>query len=75
MNPEPHGYRGGKTLGPERLLSMKETAALIGVSHRKMWELLNRGELPAVRIGSRVLVDPRDLRDWIEGAKAKGPAR
>ncbi|MBL7141308.1 MAG: helix-turn-helix domain-containing protein [Planctomycetes bacterium] len=51
------------------LLNAKQTAAALGISPRKLWELTNRGEAPCVRIGRRVLYDPRDLAAWIDAQK------
>lgn len=36
---------------------------------------VDRGELPAVRFGHSVRIDPADLRDFIEQAKGRGSAR
>ena len=59
------GVAGGKVL----LLNAKDTAEALSIGLRKLWELTNRGEIPCVRIGRRVLYDPQDLRAWIEQQK------
>jgi excisionase family DNA binding protein len=52
-----------------RLLSRPETAELLGVSERTLFALTKRGDVPAVRIGGRVLYDPRDLVGFIDSRK------
>ena len=51
---------------PRLLLDAHETARALSVSQRTLWGLTNRGEIPCVRIGRRVLYDPRALQSWIE---------
>jgi len=55
------------------LLIAKEAAALLRISERKLWQLQNCGEVPAVRLGRAVRYDPADVRAWIE--TNKGPRR
>lgn len=48
------------------LLRPAETARLLAISPRKLWELTNQGALPALRIG-RCLRYSRDaLMAWVE---------
>lgn len=47
------------------LLSAKETAAMLGVSQRTLYNLTRAGKLPAVRIGRRVLYRPADVEAYI----------
>lgn len=54
---------------PPLLLRPSDAAHALAISPRKLWELTNRGELPAVRIGRAVRYDPCDLTAWIEAAK------
>lgn len=61
------------TITPPQLLRPSDAARVLAISPRKLWELTNRGELPAVRIGRAVRYDPCDLTAWIE--TAKGVAR
>lgn len=49
----------------EPLLSVDETAALLGVTRRQVYNLLRRG-LPATRVGSRIRVRPDELRAWLD---------
>ena len=56
----------------EGLLTYDEAAKMLGVSGRTVWTLGDRGELPAVRFGKSVRIDPTDLRAFIEQAKGRG---
>ena len=51
------------------LLSAKDAARALAISTRKLWELTNCRDIPSVRIGRRVLCDPRDLQAWIDKQK------
>jgi excisionase family DNA binding protein len=58
----------------EQLLTYKQAGALLGVTERTVWTLVDDGELPAVRFGRSVRIDPADLRAYIDRCKttAKG---
>ena len=43
----------------------KETAAALGISLPKFYELSNRADFPRVRIGRRVIVPVDSLRAWL----------
>ena len=45
---------------PEKLLTVREVADRLGVCRATMYAMVERGELPAVRIGAAVRVDPAD---------------
>jgi excisionase family DNA binding protein len=51
-------------------LSLNEAATYVGVSFNSMKRAVARGEIPSVRIGSRVLVPKRALENHIERALA-----
>lgn len=56
------------TTGPDRLtLTVEEAAATLGISRASAYEAVRRGEIPAIRIGRRVLV-PRVALDRLLGA-------
>ncbi len=53
-------------VGIERLtLDVKDAASAVGVSERKLRELIARGEFPVVRVGTRVLVVRTHLETWL----------
>ena len=48
------------------LLSAKQVAAKLRVQPWTIYELVKRGELPAVRIGKRILrFRPKAMADWV----------
>jgi excisionase family DNA binding protein len=48
-----------------QLLRAEEAAHLLGIGRTKIYEMIARGEIPALRIGRLVRV-PRDaLEEWI----------
>lgn len=46
-------------------LSANETALRIGISKSKALELIEQGEIPAIRIGRNWLVPDKALQDWL----------
>lgn len=50
----------------KRLLSAREAAVYLGVSHRTIWSWAQDGELPVTRLGRRVLFDRSRLDEIIE---------
>ncbi len=51
----------------ERLtINRREAAEMLGISERLLWTLTNAGEVPHLRLGSRVLYPVEALRQWIE---------
>ena len=54
----------------DKLLTVKDAATWLGVSEKTIWNYsAPRGPLPVVRIGSRTLIDPVDLRTFAEKMK------
>lgn len=53
----------------ERLLTYNQVGKLLGISSRTVWTFVDRGDLPAVRFGNSVRIDPTDLRTFIERSK------
>lgn len=50
-------------------LSVREAAEQLGVSRATVYGLINSGNLPSVKIGSRRLISREALREWL-GAQA-----
>lgn len=46
-------------------LSVNDAASALGVSPRTIWILVRNGSLPALRIGTRVLIPYNDLQDFV----------
>ena len=50
-----------------RLLSVKETAKILGVSERTLWSITTpRGTLACCKIGNRVMYSPKAIERFIE---------
>lgn len=56
------------------LLRPAEAAQAIGVSRSRMYELINSGEIPSVKVGRVKRVPVDKLREWIERNSGDGPA-
>ena len=60
----------------ERLLTYEQAGKVLGVTGRTVWTLVHRGNLPAVRFGRSVRIDPADMRAFIDRAKlGRGASR
>jgi excisionase family DNA binding protein len=57
----------------EPLLSIVGAASFLGISRRQVYTLLERGELPHVRVGQRTRFIPADLRSYLERHREAGP--
>ncbi len=53
----------------ECLLSYDDAGKMLGVTGRTVYSLVKSGELPAVRFGRSVRIDPADLREFIDKSK------
>jgi excisionase family DNA binding protein len=56
------------------LLRKPEAARLLGISPRKLDELLSTGKIPAIRFGRSVRISIADIEDFIEASRHRGPA-
>ena len=57
------------------LLSAREAAHRLRVSERTLWTLTQRGDVPHVRIGRRVLYRPATLNAWLATREQTGATR
>lgn len=63
------------SLSGDRLtMRVEEAAGLLGISRGLAYELVNRGELPALRLGRRLVVPISALEDLVAGVGKAGPA-
>jgi excisionase family DNA binding protein len=54
------------------LYTSPEISTLLGIGRTKLYELINTGDLPVVRIGRSVRIYRPELEEWLEGiANAK----
>ena len=57
--------------GTERLaVSVEEAASLLGISRAFAYELVARSELPALRLGRRIVIPRRAVEAMVEQASA-----
>ena len=60
------------TIAP-RLLNVKEAAAYLAISERKLWSITKAETIPAVRMSPRLVrYDRQDLDEFIQRAKTGG---
>lgn len=70
MNIHPNSNRqSNESTTNQGLLTYCEAARRLGCSERTVWELVRRGELPAVKYLRNVRIDPHDLETFIENHK------
>lgn len=65
-----------KTTPPADVLALRprDAARALGISERCLWSLTQRGEVPHVKIGGRLVLYPRAaLVDWLERAAKQPP--
>ena len=48
-------------------LTIPETARLLGISLSKAYEAARLGQIPTIRLGTRVLVSRRRLEEMVDG--------
>ena len=52
------------------LLNARDAAKALSICERTLWKMSHEDKvIPHVRIGKRVLYDPRDLTEWIDRQK------
>lgn len=59
--------------GEKLVLSVTEAAGVLGISRALAYELVARHELPALRLGRRIVVPRRALERLIDGESGAGP--
>ena len=50
----------------EQLWTVREAADFLRLGRNAIYEMAKRGELPSVRIGSRVRFIPSEVRAWLQ---------
>jgi excisionase family DNA binding protein len=76
--PSNRGFAGGtsddKSNVPiqPRLLDYKTAGVYMSLSYWSLRELVLNGEIPHMKFGKKVLIDRRDLDDWIDRRKEQG---
>jgi len=54
---------------PSLTISVNEASRLLGISANHCWRAIERGELPSLKIGRRVLIPRRSLEAFVERAE------
>lgn len=57
------------TIGEKRYFNVAEAVRYTGLSKAYLYMLVHRDDFPAVRVGTRILIDRARLDDWLAGAK------
>ena len=58
----------------ERLLNMNETSAILGISKSTLYTWICRKKIGVVKVSSRSMFDPADIREYINSHKIKPQA-
>jgi len=53
----------------KRLLTIKEASEYLGISVKGIYNMVNRRQIPFIKIGGRLRFDKIDLDNWIEKQK------
>lgn len=53
-------------MGDRELLTVEEAQHVLGIGRSKAYEMIRRGELPALRMGRLVRIPRGALRRWID---------
>lgn len=57
---------------PALLVAAPIAARALGISARSLWAITApRGDIPCVKVGSRILYDPQDLAEWRDAHKVR----
>jgi excisionase family DNA binding protein len=72
--PTSHTTSGAVSTSRERLtLTVEEAAASLGISRASAYEAVRRGDIPAIRIGRRILVPRAALEKFLASALPSDP--
>ncbi len=66
------------SLSPGSLVTIREALEIIPVSRSLLYELVAKGEIPSIRVGSRrgrILIHRADLEAFIDRSRAGGARR
>ena len=50
------------------VLCVDEVAQMLGLSRNSVYAAVGRGEIPARRVGRRVIFSKRAIQEWLAGA-------
>jgi excisionase family DNA binding protein len=49
----------------KRYIGAEDTAALLRTTKVGIYQMINRKQLPHIKVGKRLLFDPEDLEQWV----------
>lgn len=77
IDPRPDPYADARDHEQRHLLSIAETAQLLGISPSHCDDLFNRGELPVpgIKLGARKFTKRIELEAWLGISQSPEPAR
>ncbi|TKJ46704.1 hypothetical protein CEE34_07450 [Candidatus Aerophobetes bacterium Ae_b3a] len=58
-------------MSEKRLLSVRETAEMLGISIHTLYSWVSQRRIPFVKLGRRTEFDIKDLDDWIDENKTR----
>ena len=59
------------TENPRLILTPMEVARLLGLGKNTTYDAIRRGDIPAIRVGKRLLVPRAALEEWLAGRGSK----
>jgi excisionase family DNA binding protein len=74
MNLTPFNHIGPARQTPEKLaFTVSEVSAAVGIGKTSIYELINRGELKAIKVAGRRLVLKQDLEAFLSSCRDASP--
>lgn len=55
----------------ERLLNITEASKILGISKATLYSWISRKQISVVKVSSRAMFDPADIREYIDSHKVK----
>ena len=65
----PKGDRSVDEHEPKLTFTVEEAAGLLGISRGLAYQLVQRGQLPHLRLGHRIVIPRRALEEFLDGGK------
>ena len=53
------------------LMSIEDVASLTPFSRQAIYKMIERGQIPARKLGRRIVFDPNELETWVRELRAK----
>ncbi|MBI2060384.1 MAG: helix-turn-helix domain-containing protein [Nitrospirae bacterium] len=71
-NPVPGAGNGATDMDvPPRLLRLRDSAQVMGISYASMYRLVRSGEITPVMIGTRIYIEPAELDKFVDRHRRK----